>query len=209
MSVLRKVEGNIRALEERMNILEDKLQIEFFEELEEDFLATKIELDLWEKREASRLGQLAKKKWLTEGDKNSAFFHTVIKQRRLKGIIEKIVLSDGRVLKSAEAIHSEVESCVLGELVDEKVSDEDNKMLCAEPTEMEIIINKLTGIIDKVVSHEQCAFIPGRTREGERGRTEVYDSIQRGPRLLKGIVRIDSLGWSVAGSVTTVSLHHK
>ncbi|KAL5984092.1 hypothetical protein ACLOJK_018194 [Asimina triloba] len=53
-NIFGRVEGNIRALEERMNILEDKLQMEFSEELEEYFLATKIELDLWKKREASR-----------------------------------------------------------------------------------------------------------------------------------------------------------
>ncbi|XP_042958229.1 uncharacterized protein LOC122293848 [Carya illinoinensis] len=236
-TVFGRVEGNIRALEERMDILEEKLQLDFSEELEDDFLATKIELDLWEKREASRLGQLAKKKWLNE---------------------------DGRVLESAEVVHSgaesyfqnflnensEVESCALGELVDEKVSEDDNEMLCAEPTEMEvkqaiffipknsspgpdgfgfefymvcwdivkedvivaardffrgtplprfysssfivlipkvpeptsfdkfrpislcsvvykifskIIVNRLTGIIDKVVSHEQGAFVPGRS----------------------------------------------
>ncbi|KAG6656078.1 hypothetical protein CIPAW_05G262500 [Carya illinoinensis] len=135
-TVFGRVEGNIRALEERMDILEDKLQHEFFEELEDDFLATKIELDLWEKREASHLGQLAKKKWLNEGDKNSAFFHAVIKQRRLKGMIKKMVLSDGRVWRVQKQFirdflneNSEVESYALGELVDEKVSDEDNEML--------------------------------------------------------------------------------
>ncbi|XP_042959294.1 uncharacterized protein LOC122294521 [Carya illinoinensis] len=73
-TVFGRVEGNIRALEERMDILEEKLQLDFSEDLEDDFLATKIELDLWEKREASRLGQLAKKKWLNEGDKYPAFF---------------------------------------------------------------------------------------------------------------------------------------
>ncbi|KAF5477357.1 hypothetical protein F2P56_004006 [Juglans regia] len=102
------VNVNIRALEERLDFLENQLQSGFSKELEDDFVATKTEIKIWEKREASRLGQIAKKKWLIEGDQNSKFFHSVINQRRTKGHINKMVLVDGRVLNSTEEVHEEV-----------------------------------------------------------------------------------------------------
>ncbi|KAF5464604.1 hypothetical protein F2P56_014672, partial [Juglans regia] len=106
-NVFGRVDVNIRALEERLDFLENQLQSGFSEELEDDFVATKTEINIWEKREASRLGQIAKKKWLTEGDQNSKFFHSVINQRRTKGHINKMVLDDGRVLNTAEEVHEE------------------------------------------------------------------------------------------------------
>ncbi|KAF5477467.1 hypothetical protein F2P56_004104 [Juglans regia] len=109
-NIFGRVEGNIRALEERMEVLENQLQSEFSEEIEVDFLVTKIELELWEKREATRLGQIAKKNWLIEGDQNFTFFHSVINQRCQKGMIKKMVLSDGRILENAKAVHNGAEN---------------------------------------------------------------------------------------------------
>ncbi|KAF5477362.1 hypothetical protein F2P56_004011 [Juglans regia] len=53
-NVFGRVDVNIRALEERLDFLENQLQSGFSEELEDDFVATKTEIEIWEKMEASR-----------------------------------------------------------------------------------------------------------------------------------------------------------
>ncbi|XP_035540358.1 uncharacterized protein LOC118344262 [Juglans regia] len=151
-NVFGRVDVNIRALEERLEFLDTQLQSSFSEEIEDDFVATKTEIDIWEKREASRLAQIAKKKWLTEGDQNSKFFHSVINQRHNKGHISKMVLADGRVLCTAEEVHEEaviyfrnflsdvstVDHCDLSRIIEKKISDEENLWLCAVPSELEV-----------------------------------------------------------------------
>lgn len=97
----------IHAIEERIESLEYQLQYWFSKEIEAKYLATKLDLQVWEKREASRLSQIAKKNWLTEGDQNTKFFHLIISQRRNKGHIDHMVLPDGRILKGVEIIHNE------------------------------------------------------------------------------------------------------
>lgn len=52
-------------MEDRLAHLEDYLQNVGHKLIEHEFLSTKKELEIWEKREAMRLGQFAKKKWLT------------------------------------------------------------------------------------------------------------------------------------------------
>ncbi|KAK0581732.1 hypothetical protein LWI29_017271 [Acer saccharum] len=151
-NVFGRVGENIQALEERMELLENQLQSGFSEEVEAYYLTTKLEIQVWENRESSRLGQIAKKKWLTEGDQNSKFFHSVINQRRNKGRIDRMVLSDGRILEGAEIVHneasvffqnflsesSEVEACDISGLIQRQLSNDDNDFLCSIPTEEEV-----------------------------------------------------------------------
>ena len=96
-----RVDNSLKALEERLEILENHLQMGYAEDVEEDYLVTKLEINVWEKREAIRLGQIAKKKWLIEGDQNSKFFHSVVNQRRRKSHIFRMVLNDGTILNNA------------------------------------------------------------------------------------------------------------
>ncbi|KAF5450314.1 hypothetical protein F2P56_030677 [Juglans regia] len=77
-SVSGRVDTNIQELEARMAVLEAQLQSGFSEEIEAEYIVTKLEIDIWEKREESRLAQLATNKWLKEGDQNSKFFHAVV-----------------------------------------------------------------------------------------------------------------------------------
>ncbi|KAK3184522.1 hypothetical protein Dsin_031808 [Dipteronia sinensis] len=62
------VDEIIRELEERVEHYEELLQGEYSEDIEEEFLVSKPELDVWHKREEMRLAQQAKIKWLSEGD---------------------------------------------------------------------------------------------------------------------------------------------
>ncbi|XP_022854164.1 uncharacterized protein LOC111375558 [Olea europaea var. sylvestris] len=120
--------------------------------LEAEFLDTKAELQLWEKREETRLAQKAKKKWLVEGDQNSKFFHAVVNQRRKSSHISSMRLSDGIVLASPEEVHNGAvkyfeqtlrengtsEQGDLASILSAVVSAEDNDLLCVEPTEEEV-----------------------------------------------------------------------
>ncbi|KAJ9536410.1 hypothetical protein OSB04_un000423 [Centaurea solstitialis] len=49
--------------------------------------------------ELSFFRQRAKVRWLHEGDKNTSFFHQVVKERRNKGIIRSVIASDGRYVQ--------------------------------------------------------------------------------------------------------------
>ncbi|XP_041016148.1 uncharacterized protein LOC121258669 [Juglans microcarpa x Juglans regia] len=150
--VFGRVERNIRALEGRLDFLDNQLQLGYSEEVVTDYLVTKIEIDAWEKREAIRLGQIAKKKWITKGDQNTKFSHSVINQRQKQGYISRMGLSDGRTLDNAEDVRSggseyfqefftsptTVEHGGLSALIDKSIFDEDNSMLCLELFEEEV-----------------------------------------------------------------------
>ncbi|KAK4833981.1 hypothetical protein QYF36_014386 [Acer negundo] len=62
-----RVEVILQDLEARLDNLECQLQLGYSQEVEAEYLVTKIELQLWEHREATRLNQIAKKTWLLEG----------------------------------------------------------------------------------------------------------------------------------------------
>ncbi|CAI9755487.1 unnamed protein product [Fraxinus pennsylvanica] len=70
--VFKRVDNVILELEEHVEALDSRLQCS--EDVEQEFLNAKIELEEWQRREEIRLAQLAKKKWLTDGDKNSKFY---------------------------------------------------------------------------------------------------------------------------------------
>lgn len=52
-----------------MDILDNQLQLGFNADAEEDYLASKQEIDIWEEREAIQLNQFAKKKWAAKWGK--------------------------------------------------------------------------------------------------------------------------------------------
>lgn len=125
-------EHNLRA---RLEFLETQLQGVYSEEVEADYLVTKIEFQLWERREASRLGQIAKKCWMTVGDQNTNFFHSIINHKWKKGKISLMVLDNGRIIEGAELVHkeadaffqnflsdtSDVEECDLSDLIQDQI----------------------------------------------------------------------------------------
>lgn len=103
-NVFGRVEENLQALEERLEFLEIQLQTGFSKEVETEYLATKLEIQVWENREVVRLEQI-KKKWLIDGDQNTKFFESAINQRRNKGCIDKMVLTVDRTLDGVEVVH--------------------------------------------------------------------------------------------------------
>ncbi|KAK1575277.1 hypothetical protein Q3G72_004017 [Acer saccharum] len=151
-NVFGLVDSNLKALEGRLENLENLLQMGYAEDVEEDYLVTKLEINVWEKREAIRLGQIAKQKWLIEGDQNTKFFHSVVNQRRRKSQISRMVLDDGTILNNAEEVHLgaaqyfrkflttsvDVEQGNLASILDHVITEDDNNMLCLEPSEMEV-----------------------------------------------------------------------
>lgn len=100
----------------------------------------------------SRLAQIAKKKWLLEGDQNSKFYHAVVNQRRSKTVISQMKFDDGRVLESPKEVHLGVveyfrESLTQSPILDQadfthllscSVSMVENNTLCMAPSEEEI-----------------------------------------------------------------------
>ncbi|KAF5469226.1 hypothetical protein F2P56_013315 [Juglans regia] len=72
--VFGRVDRVIKELEERLEQYEEALLASYSEDIEEEFLITKAELEIWYKREDTRLAQQAKQTWQEEGDQNTKFF---------------------------------------------------------------------------------------------------------------------------------------
>lgn len=53
--VFGQVDQNIKELEDRLELLESQLLEDYFEDIENDYLVTKLEHDVWEKRKEARL----------------------------------------------------------------------------------------------------------------------------------------------------------
>ncbi|XP_042983381.1 uncharacterized protein LOC122312796 [Carya illinoinensis] len=105
--VFGRMEGTIRELEERVEVLDVELQNQYTRKLECDFLKASNELDQWVQREDTRLRQQAKQRWMEEGDQNTKYFHVVIAQRRRNAMVKNMKLSGGRLLESPVEIHEE------------------------------------------------------------------------------------------------------
>ncbi|KAK0578404.1 hypothetical protein LWI29_009836 [Acer saccharum] len=137
------VDGFIRELEEWVEHHEEMLQAEYSESVKEEFLVFKVELDVWYKREETRLVQQAKINWLSEGDQNSKFFHTVIAQRRRNSYVKTMVLPDGTSLDNMEMVHNGAVNYFeqfLGISVAVQGADLENFI---QPSISEVIVNQL------------------------------------------------------------------
>ncbi|CAI9777519.1 unnamed protein product [Fraxinus pennsylvanica] len=84
---------------------QDQHDFGYIEKVEREFLKSKIELLEWQRREEIRFSQQAKKRWLSDGDNNTMFFHTVIAQKRRSTRISSMTFCDGSVLITPKDIH--------------------------------------------------------------------------------------------------------
>lgn len=67
-NVFGRVDIILKDLEMRLQNIEHKLQLRYSQEFEVEYLVTKIEIQIWENRKATRLDQIAKKMWMAKGD---------------------------------------------------------------------------------------------------------------------------------------------
>ncbi|XP_042980145.1 uncharacterized protein LOC122310315 [Carya illinoinensis] len=90
--IFGRVDQSIKELEAKVELLEMRLQEGHIAKLEHEYMQTKAELERWENREEIRLSQQAKKRWITDGDRNSKFYHVVVNQRRKASAVSRMTL---------------------------------------------------------------------------------------------------------------------
>ncbi|KAF5450402.1 hypothetical protein F2P56_030760 [Juglans regia] len=148
--VFGRTDSHIEALEDRIKGLEANLQSEFNEDVEDDLVASQLELSVWMDREEKRLAQQAKQGWIQKGEASSNFFRAI--SRRNHKEVKEMKLEDGSILSSPEQIHegaisyfsqfleagiARVEPC-LGELVQPIISQCDNDFISHVPSSREV-----------------------------------------------------------------------
>ncbi|XP_040990989.1 uncharacterized protein LOC121238224 [Juglans microcarpa x Juglans regia] len=109
-NIYGRVDLTIKALEEKMELLDFQLQEARDPAVEAEFLLTKMELAEWEAREECRWAQKAKRKWLQEWglqewEQNSRVFHATVSQRWKASVVSSMRLADGTMLATPEEIH--------------------------------------------------------------------------------------------------------
>ncbi|KAG2692695.1 hypothetical protein I3760_08G064400 [Carya illinoinensis] len=155
----RDVFGNIKTqmgyLEERLAKLENKLQVEFHAEDEQDYLVTKAELDVWSQQEEICLCQQAKQSWLSHGEALAQFF------RSFKNINSKVVremkLQNGTWLKSPEEVHKGAVEYFTKFLVHNQVEEVPNLVGLIQPsiTDEE---NNMLGLLPSIQNVKKASF---------------------------------------------------
>ncbi|XP_057860497.1 uncharacterized protein LOC131069160 [Cryptomeria japonica] len=168
-------------------------------------------------REESYWRQKSRDLWLSEGDRNTKFFHSSSKLKRLRNWISCIIDSNGNSLVDEDDIAAEAvrffKSLLTAEpvvvdnefvnLIPPLVSQEDNKMLMApfslaelKETVFSMHPKKapgLDGLLPWIISLEQGGFVPSReTFEGAIVAHEIMHSIsqQKVPAM---ILKLDML----------------
>ncbi|KAF5446820.1 hypothetical protein F2P56_032419 [Juglans regia] len=196
---------NIKFLEERVEILEQKLQELFNDEDEQDYLVTNIELNSWKEREETRLRQQAKQYWLEKGEANASFFRAFNTQSKMQKQVGD--LPD------------------LSSMVNAVISDEDNESLCQLPSIQNVkdavfsipvdsspgpdgfgsgffqacwsivwkdVVSHLAPMLKRIISPEQGAFIPSRSIFDNISLTqELANSINKQVRGGNIILKLD------------------
>lgn len=114
------------------------------------------------KREEKILAQLAKKKWLMDGDKNSKFFHVMVNQHRNASLIQSMQLENGSLMASPKETHEgavdyfesflseqqAMTSLDLGNFISKVISMEDNESSICDSTEKELKVVLLAILKD-------------------------------------------------------------
>ncbi|XP_042964741.1 uncharacterized protein LOC122298964 [Carya illinoinensis] len=151
--------SHIQGLEERIASLEEQLQLGFFEDVELDLLASKVELHTWMSREETRLAQQAKQRWLEKGEGNSQFFHALSSRSH-------------RVVREMEI---DIKAAVFSIPIDSSLGSDGFGSgfykFCWEILAKDVVtaihdffrVGWLAPLLPQIVSQEQGAFTPGRS----------------------------------------------
>ncbi|GJW84566.1 RNA-directed DNA polymerase, eukaryota, reverse transcriptase zinc-binding domain protein [Tanacetum coccineum] len=150
------------------------------------------------KDEEKLLAQKARIDWLNEGDKNSAFFHKVIKMRRSRNRVDSICDENGvryvneEVPMQFEEVDFMVRKISAKEVKDAMFDIGDNRAPGPDGFSSlffkrawnvvgkDIITNRIKSALKKLVQINQSAFIPGRV---------IQDNIMLSQEILRGYGR--------------------
>ncbi|XP_040996069.1 uncharacterized protein LOC121242244 [Juglans microcarpa x Juglans regia] len=152
-SIFDRTTMHIHSLESHIEELENKLYQSWDEAMERDLLVSSSELDIWLRREDTRLAQMAKLKWHMEGDRNMICFHACLANKRRKRVVE-MRCSNGVVFNSPESLHQGAVDFFsnflqgmltrslpdLSTLISHVISDSNSSILCSVPTMNEFFL---------------------------------------------------------------------
>ncbi|XP_019241015.1 PREDICTED: uncharacterized protein LOC109221003 [Nicotiana attenuata] len=89
------VQENVKQMEENTRLQEEAYDLDDSEENRQELHKSQAEYIRWLKMQDSILKQKARVKWAEEGDTNSKYFHSVIRERRRKTQLHMIKNRDG------------------------------------------------------------------------------------------------------------------
>ncbi|XP_042942794.1 uncharacterized protein LOC122276978 [Carya illinoinensis] len=150
--VFGKVEVDLKVIEEELLELENNVQQNYIQEMEVELLRCKQKHIQYLHREEIMGCQKSRVKWICEGDDNTAFFHASLRCKKKFKTLESMILEDGSVFDSGEAVLEEAIDFFQQQLTTSPVSFEepgmnlitsiiteaDNRFLCRVPDLMEV-----------------------------------------------------------------------
>ncbi|XP_042964616.1 uncharacterized protein LOC122298830 [Carya illinoinensis] len=102
--VFGKVEVDLKVIEEELLALENNVQQNYTQDMEVELLRCKQKHLQYLHREEIMGCQKSRVKWICEGDENTAFFHASLRCKKKFKALESMILEDGSVLDSSEAV---------------------------------------------------------------------------------------------------------
>ena len=98
---------NARKAEKNVLMAERRVENDDSSDAQESLQRTTSEWNRWLLMEESFWKQKARVRWLDQGDKNTKFFHSIVKQRRAQSRIHRIKIGEGNWITSNEDIGRE------------------------------------------------------------------------------------------------------
>ncbi|XP_060200398.1 uncharacterized protein LOC132628651 [Lycium barbarum] len=144
---------DVKEAEEQIEDLEKKHIANPSDETRSNLNKTRAEFIRLVKNQDEILRQKAKARWLKDGDKNTAYFHNVIKDRRRKLNLDSIMDNEGHRIEGHQNIanaavkhfeelfkYQEIKgNFKILDIIPQMVNEEMNSMLTAKPTKQEVI----------------------------------------------------------------------
>ncbi|XP_041001583.1 uncharacterized protein LOC121247273 [Juglans microcarpa x Juglans regia] len=104
MEVFGRVDADLKVIDEEIMVLENNVQQHHLQDVEFELLRCKQKHIQYMHREEIMGCKKSRIKWICEGDENTAFFHASLRCKKKFKVLENMVLDDGRVLESGEAV---------------------------------------------------------------------------------------------------------